>query len=104
MSSVTTAAEEQIDFVPLDNAAAFDRTRSRRRRREVYLVFWGLPIILFVVIALLGPVLVPDDWVTIALTGARNADEVLGEVAAADTCWAAMNLLKSTPSWRTPLA
>jgi peptide/nickel transport system permease protein len=70
MSSVVNAAEEQIDFIPLDGAESFDRTRGKQRRREVYLAFWGLPIILFVLIAIFGPMLVPYDSVTVR-TGDR---------------------------------
>jgi peptide/nickel transport system permease protein len=70
MSSVTSAAEEQIDYIPLDESGPFDRTRRKGRSREVYLVFWGLPIILFVLIAIFGPMLVPYDSVSVR-TGDR---------------------------------
>ncbi len=70
MSSITTAAEEQIDYLPLDQTGPFDRTRPKRRRREVYLAFWGLPIVLFILIAIFGPLLVPYNSVTVR-TGDR---------------------------------
>lgn len=70
MSSVTTAAEEQLDYLPLDATGPLDRVRPQRRRREVYLAFWGLPIILFILIAVFGPMLVPYDSVTVR-TGDR---------------------------------
>lgn len=70
MSSITTAAEEQLDYLPLDESGPLDRARPKRRRREVYLAFWGLPIIFFVLIAIVGPVLVPYDSVTVR-TGDR---------------------------------
>jgi peptide/nickel transport system permease protein len=70
MSSIVNAADEQIDYIPLDETGPFDRTRRRRRSREVYLAFWGLPIILFVLIAIFGPMLVPYDSVTVS-TGDR---------------------------------
>jgi len=70
MSSVTTAAEEQIDFIPLDATGPLDRARSKSRRRQMRLLLWGLPIIVFVLIAIFGPILVPYDSVTVR-TGDR---------------------------------
>ncbi len=70
MSSVATSADEQIDYVPLDSSALSDRPRRKGRRSEVYLAFWGLPIFLFMLIAIVGPILVPYNSVTVR-TGDR---------------------------------
>lgn len=70
MSSVMAAAEDQFDYVPLDSSGPFGRTRSTSRKPQLLLLFWGLPIILFVLIAIFGPILVPYDSVTVR-TGDR---------------------------------
>ncbi len=70
MSSVASSAEEQIDYVPLDSSGLSDRPRRKGRRGEVSLAFWGLPIILFILIAIVGPILVPYNSVTVR-TGDR---------------------------------
>jgi peptide/nickel transport system permease protein len=70
MSSIVNTADEQFDTISLDQSGSFGRTRGKRRRREVYLAFWGLPIILFILIAIFGPMLVPYDSVTVR-TGDR---------------------------------
>ena len=70
MSSVATSADDQIDYVPLDSAGLLDRPRRKGRRSEVYLAIWGLPIILFILIAIVGPILVPYNSVTVR-TGDR---------------------------------
>ena len=70
MSSIVSAAEEQIDYIPLDATGPFDRSRGKSRKRQMRLLLWGLPIIVFVLIAVFGPMLVPYDAVTVR-TGDR---------------------------------
>lgn len=70
MSSITSAAEEQIDYIPLDATGPLDRTRTKGRKAQIRLLLWGLPIIVFVLIAIFGPMLVPYDSVTVR-TGDR---------------------------------
>ncbi len=70
MSSIVNAAEEQIDYIPLDATGPLDRARSKSRKGQMRLLLWGLPIIVFVLIAIFGPLLVPYDSVTVR-TGDR---------------------------------
>jgi len=70
MSSIVNTAEEQIDYIPLDATGPLDRARSKSRKGQMRLLLWGLPIIVFVLIAIFGPLLVPYDSVTVR-TGDR---------------------------------
>lgn len=70
MSAITTAAEEQFDSISLDDSGAFARAGIRNRKRKIRLLLWGVPIIVFVLIAIFGPMLVPYDSVTVR-TGDR---------------------------------
>ncbi|MCA9858812.1 MAG: ABC transporter permease [Thermomicrobiales bacterium] len=70
MSAITTAADEQIDYIPLTESDPGTRSRGKRRKRQIRLVLWGVPIIVFILIAIFGPMIVPYDSVTVR-TGDR---------------------------------
>lgn len=70
MAAIASAAEEQIDFIPLDDMGPFARAQARSRKRKMRLLLWALPIIVFVLLAVFGPMLVPYDAVTVR-TGDR---------------------------------
>ena len=70
MSSLAAVTEEQPDYIPVGNEELGTRVRGHSRKQEVRLFLWGLPILIFILIAIVGPILVPYDSVTVR-TGDR---------------------------------
>lgn len=70
MSSFAASTEDQPDFIPVDGGSLGTRVRGHSRKQEIRLFLWGLPIIIFIAIAIFGPMLVPYDSVKVR-TGDR---------------------------------
>jgi peptide/nickel transport system permease protein len=68
--TVTDAREAPAIDDPASRLAA--EPRPRNWKREIQLLLWGLPVIIFIVAAIVGPVLVPYDSVTV-----RTGDRLL---------------------------
>jgi peptide/nickel transport system permease protein len=68
--TVTDAREAPAIDDPASRLAA--EPRRRNWKREIQLLLWGLPVIIFIVAAIVGPVLVPYDSVTV-----RTGDRLL---------------------------
>lgn len=70
MSSMSAVANDEPNSIDVSNDLIGSRIRGHSRKQEIRLFLWGLPIIVFVLIAIFGPILVPYDSVTVR-TGDR---------------------------------
>lgn len=70
MSSMSATANEEPNSIEVSNDLMGTRVRGHGRKQEIRLFLWGLPVIIFVLIAIVGPILVPYNAVTVR-TGDR---------------------------------
>lgn len=70
MSSMSAVANDEPNSIDVSNDLLGSRVRGHSRKQEIRLFLWGLPIIIFVLIAIFGPMLVPYDSVRVR-TGDR---------------------------------
>jgi peptide/nickel transport system permease protein len=68
-SSISSATEQTGSFAETASPLAAER-RERSWQREFRLFLWGIPILVFILLAVFGPILVPYDSVTVR-TGDR---------------------------------
>ncbi len=68
-STITSPSEQSGSFADVDNRLAAE-PRARSWQREFRLFLWGVPILIFILVAIFGPILVPYDSVTVR-TGDR---------------------------------
>ncbi|CAN5891919.1 ABC transporter permease [soil metagenome] len=68
-STITSPSEQSGSFADVDNQLAAE-PRARSWQREFRLFLWGVPILIFILVAIFGPILVPYDSVTVR-TGDR---------------------------------
>ncbi len=70
MQSAAVTSQTSTNGVEASEARLVDGLRPRSWRREFHLFLWGIPILFFIVAAILGPILVPYDSITVR-TGDR---------------------------------
>lgn len=70
MSSISATALEEPESIEVGARLLGRQARNRNRKQELRLFLWGLPIVLFILIAIVGPILVPYNSVTVR-TGDR---------------------------------
>jgi peptide/nickel transport system permease protein len=67
---MSAVANDEPNSIDVSNDLLGSRVRGHSRKQEIRLFLWGLPIIIFVLIAIFGPMLVPYDSVKVR-TGDR---------------------------------
>lgn len=70
MSSMSAVANDEPNSIDVSNELIGSRVRGHSRKQEIRLFLWGLPIIIFTLIAIFGPILVPYNSVSVR-TGDR---------------------------------